>query len=49
MTSVEQCEAAMTNVDIDDNELILMFRACTDPANLVREAVRGNHNAQCGC
>jgi ankyrin repeat protein len=41
-TTVDECEAAMNDVDIDDNALVAVFRSCVDAARLVHRAVLTN-------
>jgi hypothetical protein len=41
-TTVEDCEEAMKNVEIDDKSLVAMFHSCLNAKRLVRQAVQCN-------
>jgi ankyrin repeat protein len=41
--SVDECEAAFNNAEIDEDTLIRMFRSCTNPDGLVERAIDSDH------
>jgi hypothetical protein len=41
--SVDECEAAFNNAEIDEDTLIRMFRSCTNPYGLVERAMDSDH------